>query len=470
MELDRDQEEIIRKYEMHKMHVMCSRCNEKGRFQRDSHKGERLRFTCKGAYTAADGNSGACNEHVTEAVMEGLLDGVITSNSTDKNKDKINSNIGASAQPVSSSTAASAQSSSSSAAASTTNNNVPIAATLKTSTYGACGSLLPPNPLASGAGIKTFIEQRIFSDEQVVQTFRDIDKSLSEKPDRHYQNLLLFYLRLDLFVLWLRAHSMNAGVNLYFLHATSADGSKRTDDFSKIAEVFPPGTEFTMSHKCEHWNMWPELTKEDLKAKAGKPRKINGPEYPANKTFRPSQQGGYGCQGGISSDVEWVRLIKDGPLVGVCMVKYTACFGHKLGQRRRMYVVRTKAAVEAPPSRSSYSKYDFAFGEFGEFGGSDYGNDDGSDYDVNEERLSRKEAQLLTLAKIKSNGGLRAIDFLSIMATTRPSLTQGSSLSSLPTSRSTPMTELSTAPRQPAASTSSSASASTSSSASASTS
>ncbi|KAF9118633.1 hypothetical protein BGW39_000984 [Mortierella sp. 14UC] len=393
MTLDTDQENIIRKYREHKIHVACSRCYSKGRFQR-SLEG-RLHFTCTGIYPDASGNPDTCNKHFTEAVMEGLLDEVIASRSIDENKNRRTSNAGSSALSGSSSAAAGGA----------------TAATSRVSTYDACGSLLPATLPASGDEISAFFEQRIIADEYVIQTYRDIKMELKDKLERHYQNLL-FYLRLDLFLPWLRAHSMNTGTNLYFRSASSTDGTnKETDDFSKILEVFPPGTKFSMTHRCEYCNLWPELTKEDLEATAGIPRKVNGPDYPANKTFRPSQSAGFGCHGSVESAVEWVRLVNDGPLVGLCRVTYRVCCGHRIGQRRRMYVARTKASS----LRGGPRKYGLGFGGFGDlnddnsFFGSNFnfGEVHGSDYEDDVAGLSREEAQLTARARGgRSNGVL----------------------------------------------------------------
>ncbi|KAF9127226.1 hypothetical protein BG015_004575, partial [Linnemannia schmuckeri] len=367
-----EQGDFAEKFKNYRQHIVCPSCTELGRYHSDGTKGPERRFTCAGTLVNTKGQEVKCNKHILEAAMEVLLDEVVA-NLNNKNTNTNNCSTGYSAGP------------SSPAATATINATT---ATVSAATYEDCGSLLPEVHPASTSARHAFMDQKILSDVHVIQTYKDIEVPLKETLEK-YGGDSLFYLRLDLFPAWLKSHSMSTGINMYFSSARSnGDTNKRCDDFSKLSTVFPPGTEFSMTHMCEHWNLWPEVTKEDLKANAGKPRRIYGPEYPPGKTFRPSTSGGFGCQGSISSDVQWVRLVNNGPLIGLCTVKYKYCYKPALGTRRRLFLVRTKAATEAPPPSSRRSSFGgesyggmFGFGGLGDGARSDSGGDFGSDSD-----------------------------------------------------------------------------------------
>ncbi|KAG0284126.1 hypothetical protein BGZ96_011515 [Linnemannia gamsii] len=68
------QNELVALYKEHKKHIVCPRCLQKGRFQRDGFKDGKIRFTCSTAGATTDKTKPAkCNKHYTEAVMEQLL-------------------------------------------------------------------------------------------------------------------------------------------------------------------------------------------------------------------------------------------------------------------------------------------------------------------------------------------------------------------------------------------------------------
>ncbi|KAF8934197.1 hypothetical protein BGZ47_010458 [Haplosporangium gracile] len=233
-----EQGDFAERFKNYRQHIVCPRCVMR-------------RFTCAGTIVNAKGQEVKCNKHILEAAMEVLLDDVVA-NLKNKNTNVNNNSTGSSAGP------------SSPAAPATTNattaiNNV-TAATVSIATYEDCGSLLPEVHPASTAARHAFMDQKILSDVHIIQTYRDIEVPLKETLEK-FGGESLFYLRLDLFPAWLKSHSMSTGINMYFSSARSNDGTnKQCDDFSKLSMVFPPGTKFSMTHMCEHWNLWPDVT------------------------------------------------------------------------------------------------------------------------------------------------------------------------------------------------------------------
>ncbi|KAF9086956.1 hypothetical protein BGX23_008447 [Mortierella sp. AD031] len=77
---------------------------------------------------------------------------------------------------------------------------------------------VPPAPVelhVGGAPRRDFMEQSLLSDEHTIQTARDIRVELIP-PLQKFGYDTVFCLRLDLFPLFLKSHAKATGINLYF--------------------------------------------------------------------------------------------------------------------------------------------------------------------------------------------------------------------------------------------------------------
>ncbi|KAF8934196.1 hypothetical protein BGZ47_010457 [Haplosporangium gracile] len=70
------QDELVEIFKEHKQHVVCPKCLQRGRFQRDGFKNGKIRFTCSTTVATMPthrSKPAKCNKHYTEAIMEQLL-------------------------------------------------------------------------------------------------------------------------------------------------------------------------------------------------------------------------------------------------------------------------------------------------------------------------------------------------------------------------------------------------------------